>query len=209
MVAGPSGTTQRYVHTKRVNDHSDVPTMTRTCYKSLFYPSHNIYFVHCPLCVNEDQSEAMWMLNSGASCHFTNEINDFVEFEENIGPEQVVRTANGSTSIAGKGTVIFTVNGEQVRLYPVFYIPDLNDHLLSLGQFHQSGLSLRGSARSIALYDGNDEEFLTFYPRSVNSTIYVIQSLLGTKVDYSLSTVYNVDFEIIHQCLAHPSSEVL
>ena len=104
------------------------------------------------------------MLNSGASCHFTNEINDFVEFEENVGPEQVVRTANSSTSIAGKGTVIFTVNGEQVRLYPVFYIPNLNDCLLSLGQFHQSGLSSRGSAHSIVLYNGNDEEFLTFYP---------------------------------------------
>ena len=85
-----------------------------------------------------------------------------------------MRTANGSTSITGKGTVIFTVNGERVRLYPIFYIPNLNDHLLSLRQFHQSRLSSRGSACSIALYDGNDEEFLTFYPQSVNSTIYVI-----------------------------------
>ena len=208
-VAGPSGTTQRYVRTKRVNDHSDVHAVTRTCYESLFYPSHNTSFVCCPLRVNEDQSEATWMLDSGASCHFTNDINDFVEFEENVGPEWVVRTANGSTSIAGKGTVIFTVNGERVRLYPVFYIPDLNDRLLSLGQFHQSGLSSRGSARSIVLYNGNDEEFLSFYPRSANSTIYVIQSLLGTEVDYSLSTVYNMDFEIMHRCLAHPSGEVL
>ena len=39
--------------------------------------------------------------------------------------------------------------------------------------------------------------------------IYVIQSLLGTEVDYSLSTVYNMDFEIMHQRLTYPSSEVL
>ena len=197
-VAGPSGTTQRYVRTKRANGRSDDFAVIRTCYESLFYPNHNTSFVCCPLRVNEEQSEATWMLDSGASCHFTNDINDFIEFEENVGPERVVQTANGSTSIAGKGTVIFTVNGERVRLYPVFYIPDLNDHLLSLRQFHQSGLSSRGSARSIVLYDGNDEEFLSFYPRSANSTIYVIQSLLGTEVDYSLSTVYNVDFEIMH-----------
>ena len=120
-----------------------------------------------------------------------------------------MRTANSSTSIVGKGTVIFTVNSECIRLYPVFYIPDLNDHLLSLGQFHQSGLSSRGSAHSIVLYNGNDEEFLTFYPQSVNSTIYVIQSLLGTKVDYSLSIIYNVDFETMHRHLMHPSGEVL
>ena len=76
-VAGPSGTTQRYVCTKRANNHSDVLAVTRTCYESLFYPSHNTSFVCCPLRVNEDQSEATWMLNSGASCHFTNDMNDF------------------------------------------------------------------------------------------------------------------------------------
>ena len=94
--------------------------------------------------------------------------------------------------------MIFTVNSEWIRLYPVFYIPDLNDHLLLLGQFHCSGLSSRGDACAIVLYDGNNEEFLTFYPQSANSTIYVIQSLLGTEVDYSLSTIYNVRFEIMH-----------
>ena len=157
-VAGPSGTSHRYVRKQKANGLTDITAVTRKYRSNTKYLVPNQYsFVCCPLHVNEDQSEATWMLNSGASCHFTNDINDFVEFEENVGPERVVRTANGSTSIAGKGTVIFTVNGEQVRLYPVFYIPDLNDRLLSLGQFHQSGLSSRGSARSIVLYDGNDE----------------------------------------------------
>ena len=132
------------------------------------------------------------------SCHFTNNIHDFVDYEENVGPERVVRTANGSTSIAGRGTVIFTVNNERIRLYPVFYIPDLNDRLLSLGQFHRSGLSSRGDACAIVLYDGNDEVFLSFYPRTANSTIYALQSLLGTEEDYSLSTIYSVDFETMH-----------
>ena len=163
-IAGPSGTTHRYVHTKRANNHSDVPTVTRTCYESLFYPSHNTSLFCCPLSVNEDHFEATWMLDSGASCHFTNNLNDFIEYEENVGPERVVRTANSSTTIAGRGTVIFTVNNEQVRLYPVFYILDLNDRLLSLGQFHRSSLSSRGDDRVIVLYDGNDEEFLSFYP---------------------------------------------
>ena len=165
VVTGPSGTSHRYVRTKEMNNCSDVFTVTRKYHSIMKYLVPNtLSLVCCPLRVNEDQSEATWMLDSGVSCHFTNDLNDFVEFEENVGPKRVVRTANGSTSIAGKGTVIFSVNNEQVRLYPVFYIPDLNDRLLSLGQFHQSGLSSRGSARSIVLYNGNDEEFLTFYP---------------------------------------------
>ena len=209
-VAGPSGTSHRYVCIKETNNRSDVYTVTRKYHRDTKYLVPNTSsLVCCPLCVNEDQSKATWMLDSGASCHFTNDINDFVEFEENVGPERVIQTANGSISIAGKGTVIFTINGERIRLYPIFYIPDLNNRLLSLGQFHQSGLSSRGSAHSIVLYDGNDEEFLSFYPQTANSTIYVIQSLLGTEVDYSLSTVYNVDFKIMHQCLMHPSGEVL
>ena len=164
-VAGPSGTTQRYVCNKRANDCSNIFAVTRKyCSITKYLVPNSFSFVCCPLRVNKDQSEATWMLDSGASCHFTNDLNDFVEFEENVGPERVVRIANGSTSIASKGTVIFTVNGKRVRLYPIFYIPDLNDHLLSLGQFHRSGLSSRGDARAIVLYDGNNEEFLTFYP---------------------------------------------
>ena len=199
VIAGPSGTTYRYVHTKEINSCSDMFTATRKYHNITKYLVPNILsLVCCPLSVNKDRFEATWMLDSGASCHFTNNINDFVEFEENVGPERVVRTANSSTSIAGKGMVIFTVNDERVRLYPVFYIPDLNDRLLSLGQFHCSSLSLRGDARAIVLYDGDDEEFLSFYPRAANSTIYVIQSLLGTEEDYSLSTFYSVDFETMH-----------
>ena len=209
-VAGPSGTIQRYVRTKETTCCSDVFTVTRKyCSITKYLVPNTSSLVCCPLSVNEDHFEATWMLDSGASCHFTNNINNFVEYEENVGPEQVVRTAKGSTSIAGKGTVIFTVNDEQVRLYPVFYIPDLNDRLLSLGQFHRSGLSSRGDACTIVLYNGNNEKFLTFYPRTANSTIYVIQSLLGSEEDYSLSTIYSVDFETMHQCLAHPSGEVL
>ena len=209
-VAGLSGTTQRYVRTKETNSCPDVFTATRKyCSNTKYLVSNTSSLVCCPLSVNEDHFEATWMLDSGASCHFTNNLNNFVEYEENVGPKRVVRTANGSTSITGKGTVIFTVNNEWVRLYPVFYIPDLNDRLLSLSQFHHSSLSSRGDACAIVLYDGNDEEFLSFYPQTANSTIYMLQSLLRTEVDYSLSTIYSIDFETMHRCLAHPSGEVL
>ena len=134
-----------YVCKQKANCLTDITAVTRKYCSNMKYLVPNHYsFVCCPLRVKEEQAEACWMLDSGASCHFTNNLNDFVEYEENIGPERVVRTANGSTSIIRKGTVIFTVNGECIRLYPIFYIPDLNDCLLSLGQFHQSGLSLRG-----------------------------------------------------------------
>ena len=87
-VAGPSGTSHRYVRKQKANGRTDVIAVTRKYHSDMKYLVPNHYsFVCCPLRVNEDQSKATWMLNSGASCHFTNDINDFVEFEENVGPE--------------------------------------------------------------------------------------------------------------------------
>ena len=91
VVAGPSGTSHRYVRKQKANSLTDVTAVTRKYHSNMKYLVPNHYsFVCCPLRVNEDQSEATWMLDSGASCHFTNNINDFIEFEENVGPERVV-----------------------------------------------------------------------------------------------------------------------
>ena len=87
-IAGLSGTTQRYVRTKGVNDRTDIPAVTRKyCRDTKYLVPYTSSFVCCPLRVNKDCFEATWMLNSGASCHFTNDMNDFVEYEENVGPE--------------------------------------------------------------------------------------------------------------------------
>ena len=90
-VADPSGTTHRYVRTKETTSCSDVFTATRKyCSNMKYLVPNTLFLVCCPLSVNEDHFEATWMLDSGASCHFTNNINDFVDYEENVGPERVV-----------------------------------------------------------------------------------------------------------------------
>jgi len=85
-----------------------------------------------------------WILDSGASLHFTGDMNDFIEYtplEKNI-------TANTATSantqIIGKGTVMMAVEGSEhmVRIAPVFYVPDLSMRLLSLGVFLR-GLAIK------------------------------------------------------------------
>ena len=87
-VAGPSGTTHRYVRTKETKSCSDVFTATRK-YRSItkYLVPNTSSLVCCPLSVNKNHFNATWMLDSGASCHFTNSINDFVEFKGNVGPE--------------------------------------------------------------------------------------------------------------------------
>jgi len=123
-----------------------------------------------------------WILDSGASLHFTGGINDFIEYtplEKNI-------TANTATSadtqIIGKGTVMMAVEGSEhmVRIAPVFYVPDLSMRLLSLGVFLRGGLQLNGNTERISLLQ-DGQEFLTFLPRWDGATIFIIRTYLGAK----------------------------
>ena len=152
-----------------------------------------------------------WILDSGASLHFTGDMNDFIEYtplEKNI-------TANTATSantqIIGKGTVMMAVEGSEhmVRIAPVFYIPDLSMRLLSLGVFLRGGLQLNGNTEHISLLQDR-QEFLTFLPRWDGATIFIIRTYLGAKPSIrAAEQIFHPDFETYHQRFAHPSNNVL
>jgi hypothetical protein len=78
--------------------------------------------------VNREE-KVEWMLDSGASRHFTNTLDDFVEYEE-LKQSLIVQTANSSTRAIGQGTVILLTEGRYVRISPVFYIPDLGNSII-------------------------------------------------------------------------------
>jgi len=152
-----------------------------------------------------------WILDSGASLHFTGDMNDFIEYtplEKNI-------TANTATSantqIIGKGTVMMAVEGSKhmVRIAPVFYVPDLSMCLLSLGVFLRGGLQLNGNTECISLLQ-NGQEFLTFLPRWDGATIFIIRTYLGTKPSIrAAEQIFHPDFETYHRRFVHPSNDVL
>ena len=152
-----------------------------------------------------------WILDSGASLHFTGDMNDFINYtplEKNI-------TANTATSantqIIGKGTVMMAIEGSKhmVRIAPVFYVPDLSMRLLSLGVFLRGGLQLNGNTECISLLQ-DGQEFLTFLPRWDGATIFIIHTYLGTKPSIrAAEQIFHPDFETYHQRFAHPSNDVL
>ena len=159
-------------------------------------------------CKNSEYQE--WMLDSGASFHFSGDINDFVDYTkmENKIP---LKTANSSASIEGKGTIILALStGEKVRIYPVFYVPSLTCKLLSLGTFLQDGFQAIGVAHFIKVIRGS-LPFLTFTPRSEKDSIYVIRALAACEADLhsAINTIYIIDYETMHKRLAHPSKDVL
>ena len=79
-----------------------------------------------------------------------------------------------------------------------------------MGKFLQSGYTSTGNNKSIRIIKGS-KTFLTFNPRHEKDSLYVIKSLMPNEMDIhtAINTIYGVDFDIIHRCLAHPSKEVL
>ena len=100
----------------------------------------------------------LWLLDSSASLHFTHNFNDFIEYETAKPADRMpVRTALDIVHVEGKGAVLLEhkVNNKlvQTRLYPVHYIPKISMRLISMGQFLNDGLSVKGDAHHISLFD--------------------------------------------------------
>ena len=127
-------------------------------------------------------------------------MNDFIDYtplENNI----TTNTATSeNTQIIGKGTVMMAVEGSEhmVRIAPVFYVPDLSMHLLSLGVFLRGGLQLNGNTERISLLQ-NGQEFLTFLPRWDGATIFIIRTYIGAKPSTrAAEQIFHPDFETYH-----------
>ena len=134
-----TGNTQRYARNNHpiLADHSlldskqeqSLPTSMictekyATGIKRLYTESTSRNILPCFPSMSDDD-KTLWMLDSGASRHFTFNINDFVVYEAI--PEKIqVLTATTTTNIIGVGTVIINTNQGAHRISPVWYIPDL------------------------------------------------------------------------------------
>ena len=87
---------------------------------------HHIAYTKCAEC--RQKVSTMWLLDSGASAHFTNNKNDFIDYmPASESDRQPVRTAAHTIWIEGQGTVLLRhyLNGNlaTTRLHPVLYIP--------------------------------------------------------------------------------------
>ena len=149
-------------------------------------------------CKNSETQE--WMLDSGASFHFSGDVNNFIDYTQ-MEEEIPLRTANSSAIIRGKGTIILALStGEKIQIYPVFYVPGLTCKLLSLGTFLQDGFQVIGLAHFIKVVR-NSLPFLTFKPRSERDSIYVIRALAVCNADLhsTIQSIYAIDYETMHK----------
>jgi len=121
------------------------------------YDKYLSHFQTCSDCKGKhankgDKNITSWLLDSGASVHFTSALSDFAlytEFTDENRPH--TQTATTVVPIQGYGTVFVEVEStskeqktEVRRIHPVFYMEDLNIRLFSMGQILEGGLNVYG-----------------------------------------------------------------
>jgi transposase InsO family protein len=169
----------------------------------------------CVTCKGKTPCRNYWLLDSGASQHYTNNIDDYVDYtpwtRDNYG---YVRTATTTTPVIGTGTVMIRVPGPKgtertLQVHNVQHVPEMFTCLLSLSSFLLDDMDLGGNKNSIWL-SRKGKTFLICHPRHKGDTLYGVNSDDYTEeVALKSDHVYKVDKHIMHQRFAHPSKDVL
>jgi hypothetical protein len=105
----------------------------------------------CATCKGKALRRNYWLLDLGASQHYTNNIDDYVDYTLwTCGNYGYVRTATTTTPVIGTGTVMIRVPGPKgtertLRVHNVRHMPEMFTRLLSLGSFLQDNMDLGGT----------------------------------------------------------------
>lgn len=103
--------------------------------------------------VGEHRESQVWYLDNGASNHMTGQRGKFTQLDESMSGQ--VRFGDGSTvSKKGRGVIPFKCkNGEEKLLNDVYYIPELCNNIISLGQLSEDGNKVVLDGKYLWVYD--------------------------------------------------------
>ena len=125
----------------------------------------------------------LWLLDSGASSHFTHDLNNFIEYKKLPPHERIlVNTTANKIYVEGEGAVLLKhYQGDKLvttRLSKVLHIPEITTRLLSMGKFLQQGLRVQGDSHNISLMHQN-KSVLTCKPLHLGQTVYWLNTAIA------------------------------
>ncbi|KAM2061102.1 hypothetical protein ACFX1T_046213 [Malus domestica] len=90
---------------------------------------------------NKVRSDCIWFLDSGCSNHMCGKKEIFCDLNE--GFKDSVKLGNdASLKVQGNGSIQIEIDGTMHVITEVFYVPDLKNNLLSIGQLQENGLAV-------------------------------------------------------------------
>ena len=152
----------------------------------------------------------LWLLNSGATSHFTHDLNNFIEYYKLQSHERIpISIMSNKIYVVGEGTMLLKhYQGAKLvitHLTRVLYIPEITTHLLSMGMFLQQELCIHEDSHTISLVH-KSRLVLTCKPLHLGQTFYWLNAAI-TELD--ANQIYNVDYDLMHRCLGHPSKNIM
>ena len=188
---------------------------------------HCVDFASCASCKGkgklhhhqQNHEFVPWIMDSGASKHYTPYASDFIDYEKLPEPTTVT-TASTQLQVVGVGSVLFKhplmlPNGKEqlrvTRLYPVHHVKGMSEpRLLSMGTFIRSGMTVRGNSQQIGLYKpGHKVPEIMSYPMTPGNTIYTVKQYPVEGLYKAYSSIFAVDYVTMHRRHGHPSVDVL
>ncbi|KAL0541197.1 hypothetical protein IC582_021236 [Cucumis melo] len=96
-----------------------------------------------------------WYLDSGTSNHICGSKSMFVELDESVGGDIVIGDAT-KISVKGKGRILINLkNGKHEFISNVYYVPNMKNNILSLGQLLEKGYNILIKDYSLLIRDNH------------------------------------------------------
>jgi hypothetical protein len=174
---------------------------------------------HCTICKGSGSNlrNPEWMLDSGATAHFTPVFSDFIAFTQfkeplkvNMAPTPIIQFRFGTVLLSyplfnsKKGIEEM----KTLHIRDVLFVPHITQRILSPGEFLDQGMHVYGDMHMITL----------ILPKSLTPVFQCSPLYLGEKLFWlrassvtptSLNLVIVEDYELMHRRLGHPSKEVM
>ncbi|KAJ4751816.1 polyprotein [Rhynchospora pubera] len=124
----------------------------------------------------------IWFLNSGCSNHMTgfkhlfNQLDETHKLKVKLGDDKVI-------NVEGKGTVAVQTSQHNTRLlYDVYFIPQLTQNLLSIGQLIENGYSVIFEERKCTITDKATQQIMAVVEMATNKLFPLEISSVEEKV---------------------------
>lgn len=125
----------------------------------------------------ETKKSGLWFLDSGCSNHMTGNKEWFMEIDDSF--RHAVRLGNSSRmEVVGKGDVKFEVGGVTQIVSDVFFVPNLTNNLLSVGQLQEKGVDVLISKGVCKIY--HPRRGLIVSTKMTANRMFIVSAIMKT-----------------------------
>lgn len=152
--------------------------------------------------MNKVNGEDMWFLDSGCSNHMCGKKEYFSDFDESF--RVSVKLGNNSSMVVmGKGNVRLQINGRAQIITGVFYVPDLKNNLLSIGQLQEKGLNILFQGKKCKVF--HLEKGLIMETKMASNRMFILHAISQPIASTCFNTITEDMVQLWHHRYGHLS----